>query len=231
MEEITSSEPVSGTDRKKSIIKLIIFISVLILLIVLLKLTGVDSYLDKDKLQLWIKGFGPMGPLVYILLYATAPSLFLPGLPLTVAAGLAFGPFYGSIFAIIGATIGASIAFLVARYFARKQIEGLVKGRLKSIYDGVESQGWIYVAITRLIPLFPFNLLNYAFGLTKIKFSHYVITSFICMLPATVAYVVFSSSILDLLKGQVSPELLIGAALIVGISLIPLVYKRFKTRG
>ena len=214
--------------KKKSLVKLIIFVLILAAIVTTIKVTGVDEYLDKETLQSWIQGFGAWGPIVFILIYSIAPSLFLPGLPITVAAGLAFGPLYGTIFAITGATIGASLAFLVARYFAREQIENLVSGKLKAIDEGVEKKGWIFVAVTRLIPLFPFNLLNYAFGLTKIKFSHYVIASFIFMLPGCVAYVIFSSSILDVLKGRISPELIVGIVLIAIISALPVIYKKLK---
>jgi uncharacterized membrane protein YdjX (TVP38/TMEM64 family) len=215
-------------NKKKNIIKLTLFAGVIIAIITLIKMTGLDQFLDKERLHSWIKGFGPWGPLVYILIYSITPSLFLPGLPVTIAGGLAFGPVYGTLFAIVGATIGACLAFLVARYFARSQVECLLEGRLKKIDEGVEKKGWIFVAITRLIPIFPFNLLNYAFGLTKIKFSHYAITSFICMLPATAAYVVLSSSLLDLLKGRVSPELIIGVVLLAAVSSVPFIYNKLK---
>lgn len=218
----------SKNKKKENIIKLSLFIGSIIALIAMIKVSGLDEYLDKDKLHAWIKGFGPWGPLAYILVYSITPAFFLPGLPVTIVAGLAFGPVYGTIFALIGATIGAAIAFLIARYFARKQIEELIKGKLKIIDEGVEKKGWIFVAITRLIPIFPFNLLNYAFGLTKIHFSHYIITSFICMLPGTAAYVVFSSSLLDVLKGEVSPEFIIGIALLAAVSSIPFIYNKKK---
>lgn len=217
-----------SNSKKKSVIKLLLFVIVLAAIVTTVKLTGLDEYLDKERLQSWINSFGALGPIIFILIYSIAPSLFLPGLPITVAAGLVFGPFYGTLYTIIGATIGASLAFLVARYFARTQIENLVSGKLKVIDEGVEKKGWIFVAITRLIPLFPFNFLNYAFGLTRVKFSHFVIASFIFMLPGTAAYVVFSSSILDVLNGQISPELVVGLVLIVVVSVIPLIYKKYK---
>ena len=115
-----------SNSKKKSIIKLLLFVIVLAAIITAVKLTGLDEYLDKERLQSWINSFGAWGPIVFILIYSIAPSLFLPGLPITVAAGLVFGPFYGTLYTIIGATIGASLAFLVARYFARAQIENLV---------------------------------------------------------------------------------------------------------
>lgn len=220
-----------STDKRNSIIKLAIFIFIVVSIIAVTKIAGLDACLDKDKLQTWVKGFGMWGPLVYILIFSIAPSFFLPGLPITIAGGVAFGPVYGTVYTIIGATIGASIAFLVARYFARGYVEHLLKGRLKTIDEGVEKRGWIFVAITRLIPIFPFNLLNYAFGLTKIRFSHYVIASFFCMLPATIAYVVFSSSIFGLLKGEVSFELIIGIVLIAVVSIIPVLYKKIYGGG
>jgi len=221
----------TGDERRKSIIRLCVFVFILAGAVILTKLTGIDSYLEREQLRNWIAGFGLWGPLIYILLYSVTPSLFLPGAPMTVAAGLAFGPFYGTIFAITGATIGASLAFLVARYFAREQVARLISGRLAAIDEGVEKKGWIFVAVTRLIPLFPFNMLNYAFGLTKIKFSHYVMASFVFMLPGTTAYVVFGSSFLDLIRGRVSMEFMAGAALVLALSLVPVLYRRIQKKG
>jgi uncharacterized membrane protein YdjX (TVP38/TMEM64 family) len=221
----------TGDDRKKSLIRLCVLIFILAGIVILMKLTGIDRYLEMEQLRGWIEGLGLWGPLVYILLYSLTPSLFLPGLPMTVVAGLAFGPFYGTIFAITGATMGASLAFLVARYFAREQVANLLSERLAAIDEGVKKKGWVFVAITRLIPLFPFNMLNYAFGLTSIRFSHYVLASFVFMLPGTTAYVVFSSSLLDLIKGRVSMEFVAGVALVLIVSLFPVFYRRIQKKG
>ncbi|MBI3599431.1 MAG: TVP38/TMEM64 family protein [Nitrospinae bacterium] len=211
-------------DRQR-LFKLFIFIAILAAIVTAVKVFGFDRYLEKDRLQSWINNFGSAGPIAYVILFSITPSLFLPGLPVTVAGGIAFGPFWGTVYASIGSTIGACLAFLIARYFARSQIENLLTGRLQAIDEGVKKNGWLFVATTRLIPLFPFNLLNYAFGLTKIRFKTYAITSWICMLPATIAYTVFSSSLLDILHGRVSKELIIGVALIVIVSSIPVIYK------
>ena len=167
-----------------------------------------------------------LGPIIYIVVFMIAPSLFLPGLPITVTGGVVFGPVWGTLYASIGSTLGAGLAFLISRYFARRQISDLLGPKLQSIDQGVEEKGWIYVAITRLIPIFPYNLLNYAFGLTRIKFLEYLFTSWICMLPATAAYVIFSSSLLEIVKGKFSRELIIGLILLALVSIMPIVYRR-----
>ena len=156
-----------------------------------------------------------------------APALFLPGLPLTVAAGILFGPFWGVVYAITGATIGASIAFLIARYIGRDWVEQRITGeRLKRLDQEVARHGWKVVAFTRLIPLFPFNMLNYAFGLTRIGFFTYALVSFFCMLPAAIAYVVFSASLLDVLRGNISWKFIVGLLLLAIVTAIPLIYKK-----
>ncbi|MCD6527240.1 MAG: TVP38/TMEM64 family protein, partial [Desulfuromonas sp.] len=122
--------------------------------------------------------------------------MFIPGLPLTILGGILFGPVWGVVYTISGATCGACVAFLVARYLGRDWIRTkLTAPRWQKLDENVANNGWKVVAFTRLIPLFPFNLLNYAFGLTNIRFSHYAITSFICILPATIAFISLSSSL------------------------------------
>jgi uncharacterized membrane protein YdjX (TVP38/TMEM64 family) len=220
-----------GKKKNSGIVKLIIFLGFLLAVIVLVKVTGIQSYLDQQKLQRWIEGYGAWGPFMYVLIYFIAPSLFLPGLPITLAGGILFGPFWGIIYAIIGSTGGACIAFLVARHLGREWISHKIQGtNLEKLDSDVEKQGWKIVAFTRLIPLFPFNLLNYAFGLTRIKFFHYAVTSFIFMLPACIAYIVFSSSLLDLFKGKVSVRLVAGIVLVVIVSSIPIYYKKQKEK-
>jgi uncharacterized membrane protein YdjX (TVP38/TMEM64 family) len=207
-------------------IKFFLLISFIIAGIVSIKLSGLDQYLDQDRLREWISSYGVWGPIVYIIFYSIAPSLMLPGVPITVAGGVLFGPIGGTIYTSIGATIGASIAFLISRYLGRDWVDAMLKDRWKELDAEVDRQGWKIVAFTRLIPLFPFNMLNYAFGLTRIRFSHYVLASFIFMLPGIVAYIVFSSSLLGLFRGNVSREFVIGLILVVIVSAIPIIYKR-----
>lgn len=143
---------------------------------------------DITVLESWLAGTGIMTPLLFIGIYAISTTLFLPGSVLTIAGGVLFGPIWGTFYNLTGATIGATMAFLIARYLASDLISRRTGGRLKQLIDGVEAEGWRFVAFVRLVPLFPFNLLNYALGLTHIRLFHYVVTSYICMLPGAIAY-------------------------------------------
>ncbi len=206
-------------------------LAVLVAAIVAVRMTGATRYLDQEALRQLIAGYGMLAPLIYMLIYSVAPALLLPGLPITIAGGILFGPFWGVVYTITSSTIGACIAFLVSRYVARDWVEGKLRSpRWRRLDEGVEKHGWKVVAFTRLIPLFPFNLLNYAFGMTKIGFWPYAVTTFICMLPACIAFIVFSSSLLDLVRGKISATLIIGIALIVLVSLIPLFYRRYQKK-
>lgn len=217
--------------KKKDMAKRILLLGSIVAVILAVRLTGATRYLEQETLRQWIEGYGGLAPFVYMLVYALAPSLLLPGLPLTIAGGILFGPFWGVVYTITGATIGACIAFLVARYVARNWVERKLRGpRWRRLDEGVEKHGWKVVAFTRLIPLFPFNLLNYAFGLTRVKFLHYAVATFFCMLPACIAFIVFSSSLLDVLKGRISPTFVAGLGLVILVSLIPLLYGRYKKK-
>ena len=143
---------------------------------------------DVSSLEVWVKNAGPAGPILFMLIYAIGTVFFLPGSMLTLAGGALFGPVLGTFFNLTGATIGATLAFLAARYLASDWAEQKSGGRLKQLKEGVEGEGWRFVAFVRLVPLFPFNLLNYALGLTRIKLSHYIIASYLCMLPGAIAY-------------------------------------------
>lgn len=222
--------PEQGAQKKRSW-KPLVFLALLVAAVAGVHLSGAAQYLQQEKLQALIGSYGVLAPAIYILIYALAPVLFLPGLPITIVGGIVFGPFWGVVYTITGATIGASLAFLVARYGARDWVASKLTGpKWEKLDSEVAQHGWKVVAFTRLIPAFPFNLLNYAFGLTRISFIQYAVTSFFCMLPACIAFIVFSSSLLGLVTGKVSPTALLGIALVVLVSLIPVVYRKFKGR-
>ena len=144
--------------------------------------------LDGAALEAWIQGHGAIAPLLFILVYALATVLFLPGTVLTLMGGVLFGPLWGAFYNLTGATLGATLAFLIARYLASDWIAQRTGGRVKQLIKGVEGEGWRFVAFVRLVPLFPFNLINYALGLTRIRLLHYVIATYVFMSPGAVAY-------------------------------------------
>ncbi len=163
----------------------------------------------------WIASLGNWGPVVFILIYAAATVAAVPGLALTLLAGGLFGSLKGSIVVSLGATLGAALAFLVARYFARQSVARWLAGNEKfaRLDRLTERHGAIIVAITRLVPLFPFNLLNYGLGLTRVPFWSYLFWSWLCMLPATVIYVVGADAIFKgLAQGRVPWGLVAVAA-------------------
>ena len=162
-------------------------------------------------------------------------ALLLPGLPLDLAAGIAFGPVWGTIYSILGATGGATVAFLVARTVARDWVEERLSGRLARIKAGVEGEGWRFVAFVRLVPIIPFNLLNYALGLTRIRLVPYVIASFVFMLPATVAYVYSGWVGGEALAGEgtlgeAAPHIVAAFAGLGVLAAIPRLIQRWRAR-
>lgn len=144
--------------------------------------------IDVATLEAWIKDTGAFGPVVFMLVYVIGTVLFLPGSVLTLAGGALFGPVAGTFYNLTGATLGAILAFVIARYLAQEWVTRRAGGRLKALLDGVDAEGWRFVAFVRLVPLFPFNLLNYALGLTCIRLLHYVVATYVFMLPGALAY-------------------------------------------
>jgi uncharacterized membrane protein YdjX (TVP38/TMEM64 family) len=138
-----------------------------------------------------IDQFGFWAPVAFILFFTVATVFFMPGSILSMGAGAMFGLFQGSIIAWLGAVSGATAAFLVGRYLARQWVERKIKGHPKyiAIDKAVGEEGWKIVLLTRLAPIFPFKLLNYAFGLTRVSFSGYFTASAGGILPGTVVHV------------------------------------------
>lgn len=142
----------------------------------------------------WINNLGAAAAIVFIVIYMVATVLFFPASLLTLGAGVVFGVFLGSLYVFIAASIGASLAFLVGRYIARGWVEKQIEGnpRFKAIDQAVAEEGVKIVLLTRLSPIFPFNLLNYAYGLTKVTFRDYVVGT-LGILPGTIMFVYVGS--------------------------------------
>ena len=146
-----------------------------------------------DTLQ-WINGLGAVGAIAFVVIYVVAAVAFLPGSILTLGAGVVFDVVLGSIYVFIGATIGATLAFLAGRYIARGWVAKRIAGnaKFKAIDEAVGKEGLKIVLLTRLSPIFPFNLLNYAYGVTGVSLKDYVIGS-LGMIPGTIMYVYIGS--------------------------------------
>lgn len=188
---------------------------------------------DFASLDRWLAGLGLWAPLVYILLFAIGTIVFFPGSLFALAGGALFGPVWGAILNLFGATIGASFAFLIARYLAGEWVARKSGGQLKRLIDGVEKEGWRFVAFVRLVPLFPFNLTNYALGLTRIGFLPYVLTSFICMAPGAIAFSWLGHAGQGALSGDVAAIRygIYALGLLAAIAFIPRLVKRMRKGG
>jgi uncharacterized membrane protein YdjX (TVP38/TMEM64 family) len=178
---------------KKSTLRLIVFLVVAAALVTAGILLDVNTYLR--QLLDWVRDQGFVGVLVFGAVYIGATVLFVPGSILTLGAGFVYGVVWGSIYISIASTLGATAAFLVGRYLTRDWVASRVEGneRFAAIDRAVGDEGWKIVGLTRLSPIFPFNMLNYAYGLTRVSLRDYFFASWIGMFPGTVMYVYIGS--------------------------------------
>ncbi len=195
---------------------------VLVAMLIAAKVFGLGAQLD--DLRAWILELGAWGPVVFIVLYAVAVVAAVPASVLTIAAGAMFGSVLGVASVSVASTLGAALAFAVARWFARDSVTRWLgdNERFAALDRMTAEHGAIMVAITRLVPIFPFTLLNYGFGLTGVRFGTYVLWSWLCMLPGTILYVVGADAVTKgLAEGRV-PWSLVGvvAAVAVGLTLV-----------
>lgn len=213
--------------------KLILSIITLATGIILFRLMGWGDTLI--LLREWISNLGIWGPFVFVLLYIVAVIAALPGTAITIAGATLFGSVPGVILVSIASTIGASLSFLIARYLARDFI--LRKLSANETFRKLDSltleHGAVIVAITRLVPLFPFNIINYGFGLTAISFRTYVFWSWLCMLPGTILFVVGTDAVISAITSGKVPWLLVIVIVFAGIFLAFLVRlaKKKLTQG
>jgi uncharacterized membrane protein YdjX (TVP38/TMEM64 family) len=178
----------------------------------------------------WVEGLGVWGSLVFVGIYGLAPALFVPGAVLTLAGGALFGPLAGALLSLTGATVGATVAFLLARYLAADWVERRLGPRLQAIQAGVEREGWRFVAFVRLVPVFPFNLLNYALGLTRLSVRTFALTSWVTMVPGALAYAYLGAAGREALSG--GPALvrtgLLALTLLAAVALLPTLIRHWR---
>lgn len=206
-------------------------LAAIVTMISLAHLLGIKEQLG--GLREWIGSLGAWGPVVFVLLYTAAVVVALPGSLLTLAGGALFGVMNGVALVSVASTLGASIDFLIARYFARQTITRWLgtNEKFRMLEKLASERGAVVVALTRLVPLFPFNLLNYGFGLTAVPFRTYVFWSWLCMLPGTVLFVAGSDALFSgLAQGRVPWSIVALIAVMGGLLalLVPIAKRKLN---
>lgn len=183
-----------------------------------------------EALQARIAGLGDWAVIGFIVLYALATVAMVPGGFFDLAGGALFGPIAGSLINLAGGTLGAVLAFLIARYVARDWVEARAGPRVQGVMRSVDEEGWRFVAFVRLVPIFPYNIVNYLLGLTRIPFHHYLLSTIVFMAPSTVAYTWIGHAGREALAGDTDNiyYALIALALLAVVILVPRFYKRLR---
>lgn len=218
-EQEASGSPEQASGGSPLVVKVLIGVALLGLVIFLGRSAG--AYVP--RFAEWVGGLGPLGPIVFILGYAVAVVGFVPGSVLTLASGAIFGLAEGTLYVFVAAVLGSTGAFLIARHAARAAVERRIEGdaRFAAIDRAVGREGRKIVFLLRLSPIFPFNLLNYALGLTQVRLVDYVVAS-LGMLPGTLLYVYTGKLIGDVaaVAGGVETEAGTADWLVRGVGLL-----------
>ena len=181
----------------------------------------------------YIQGFGNLAALVYILAYALNTISIIPPIAiLSLMAGLAFGKAWGAVYLMTGAMFGTSATFFISRLFGRNLIESLLKGKFKRLDEVLEKRGFVTVLFFRVIPIIPYEVLNYIAGLSKIKFRDYFFATLLGLIPGVAISAFFGGTIGDMksLKDLFSVQFLVALGLLVLIASVPFVYQHIKKR-
>jgi uncharacterized membrane protein YdjX (TVP38/TMEM64 family) len=233
-----TTTPAPVAERKAlPYLKIIIGILILAAIIVTFRVLPVADWLK--AFQEYVRGAGPIGYVVYALVYAICCVLFIPATVLTIGAGAIFGVVAGSIVVVAGATLGATLSFLLARTVMRKKVESMTAGNAKfrSLDRAITREGAKIVLLIRLAPVFPFTYINYAFGLTGIKLVPYVLATLFGILPGTIAFVYLSDAAVTAATGSAGQAKtiinIVGAviALIASIFVARVATKAIKQAG
>jgi uncharacterized membrane protein YdjX (TVP38/TMEM64 family)/rhodanese-related sulfurtransferase len=188
------------------------------------------EFFSAGVLENQFQRFGRWAAIIFVGLYAVCTVLFVPGSALTLVGGALFGPVWGTLWNLTGATLGAALAFVAARYIAFDWVSERTGERLARLIRGVEEEGWRFVAFVRLVPLFPFNLVNYAFGLTRIRLVEYVLSSFVCMAPGAIAYTYLGYAGREAAAGSAGAirNGFIALGLLASVALLPRLVRRLR---
>ncbi len=193
---------------------------------------GFSLGLTIENARAWIVWLGVWAPIGFVVLYAVATVALVPGGIFDLIGGALFGPVLGSAIDLLGGTLGAALAFLVARYIARDWAEGRAGPRLQGIMRSVDDEDWRFVAFVRLVPVFPFTIVNYLLGITRIPFPRYVLATLVFMAPSTVAYTWIGHAGRQAIAGDTEniQYALLMLALVAAVLILPRFIKRLRER-
>lgn len=214
--------------------KFVILVAILIVFAVLFRFTPLSEYLNKEHVLSFLNSIRGnwWGSLVFILIYAVGCVIALPGSILTFAGGAVFGTVWGTVYNVIASNLGATLAFLAARHLGRDFVQGLMKnGKLAKLDKEIEKSGFKTIFRLRLIPIVPFNGLNFGSGFSSVRYRDYFWGSLLGMLPATFIYTYFSDALLQgvaTASRQAFINLAFAAVLLIFISFLPAIYRKIK---
>lgn len=191
-----------------------------------------DGVISAEALVARVASLGVWAPVGFVLLYGVATIIMVPGSIFDLAGGALFGPYLGSALNLTGGSLGAALAFLVGRYLARDWVEARAGRRTRGIMRSVDTDGWQFVAFVRLVPIFPYNVMNYLLGLTRIPFHHYVLATVVFMAPSTVVYTYIGVAGREAIAGDTNNlrYALLALGLLAVMLMLPRFYKRWRRR-
>ena len=213
------------TGGKKSAVKIGLSVVILIAVLLLVHFFGV-SRLTPESIRNLILSFGWWGPVVYIILYTIRPLLLFPAIILTLAGGLAFGPWWGTLYVVLGGLLGACLCFAIARSLGQEKTKKYLGKfpQIRAFDDEIAEHGFRTILFMRVVPIFPYDPVSYLAGLSNIRFRDYAAATAIGMIPGAFAYNVLGNSLTNIL----SPAFLMAVALVIFVMCTPLVYHFVK---
>lgn len=174
---------------------------IILIVLALITLIAAACFFQKYSLEIitWVDQLGWLAPVLFLAIYCLASILFLPTMVLTFAGGAIFGPVVGTLLNLFGATLGATASFLITRHLISDWVSRKKGVKLTKLINEVDQKGWLFIALLRLFPIIPFNIVNYGLGITGIRFRTYFTTTIIFLIPPEIIYTYFGYAGMDAL--------------------------------
>lgn len=208
--------------KKKAICLVILTVTLMVF-----AASNVVNLTDLASAKQFILSFGPMAPIVYIIMFTLVPLTLFPDAILAIASGAVFGVFWGSIYTLIGAIFGSTLSFYIARLIGRDFVLKLVRHRADWFEDGVEKQGFLIILLLRLVPLIPFDIISYGAGLSKIRYADFLFATFIGIIPGVVIYANLGDQVLNVN----SPGFYLSIGLLISLFILSYYLKKILAKS